>query len=129
MKDVVSNLSNLKLRVSWGKTGNNSVGNYDWQANYTTASAVVEGTDITGLKRSKISNDNLHWETTENFDLGLDFGFFNNRLNGVIDYYYKKTTDILFHPSLYLTMGYVGTSSQNLGRVDNSAYRSRIELE
>ena len=80
-------LSNLKLRVSWGKTGNNSTGNYDWQANYATGNVVIDGEGTKGLVRKKLSNDKLHWESTATTDIGLDFGFFNHRLTGEIDYY------------------------------------------
>ena len=89
MQGASDYLSNLKLRVSWGKTGNNSTGNYDWQANYATGNVVIDGEGTKGLVRKKLSNDKLHWESTATTDIGLDFGFFNNRLTGEIDYYNK----------------------------------------
>lgn len=119
MKGTSEYLSNLKLRVSWGKTGNNSTGNYDWQANYATGNVVVDGEGTKGLVRKKLSNDKLHWETTTTTDIGLDFGFFNNRLTGELDYYNKYTSDILYNPSIYLTMGEISAAPANLGELRN----------
>ena len=119
MQGASDYLSNLKLRVSWGKTGNNSTGNYDWQANYATGNVVIDGEGTKGLVRKKLSNDKLHWESTATTDIGLDFGFFNHRLTGEIDYYNKYTSDILYHPELYLSMGVVGSAPENLGEVRN----------
>ena len=56
---------------------------------------------------------------TATTDIGLDFGFFNHRLTGEIDYYNKYTSDILYHPELYLSMGVVGSAPENLGEVRN----------
>ncbi len=92
-------LSNLKLRVSYGSLGNNSVGNYDSQSLYTSNKGklnyVLGNTMVTGLAQIALANPMLTWETTKVFDLGLDFGLFNNRLTGTIDYFNKRTTDIL----------------------------------
>lgn len=119
MKATQDYLSNLKLRVSWGKTGNNSTGNYDWQANYAVQNVVVDGAGTKGLVKTKLSNDKLHWESTTTTDIGLDFGFFNNRLTGEFDFYEKSTSDILYHPALYLSMGKIGSAPENLGKVRN----------
>lgn len=92
-------LSNLKLRISYGSLGNNSVGNYDSQSLYTSNKGqlnyVLNNTMVTGLAQIALANPSLTWETTKVFDLGLDFGAFNNRLTGTIDYFNKRTTDIL----------------------------------
>ena len=88
-------LSNLKLRASWGKLGNNSIGNYDWQsvyssANYSTGQAITSGIAITS-----IANAALTWEETAVTNVGVDYGFFDNRLSGNIDVYNKLTSGIL----------------------------------
>ena len=75
-------LTNLKLRASWGKLGNNAIGNYDWQsvysaANYSTGQALTSGIAITS-----IANAALTWEETAVTNVGLDFGFFDNKLHG-----------------------------------------------
>jgi TonB-linked SusC/RagA family outer membrane protein len=115
-RDVVSN---LKLRASWGKMGNNNSGNYAWQSSYSTTEVVLDGTPTTGLYVSKLGNSQLEWETTTTTDIGLDFGLFANRLSGEIDWYNKLTEGILFTPSLYMTMGQVTGSTENIAAVRN----------
>ena len=115
-------LSNLKLRASWGRMGNNSIGNYDWMSNYVTGNVVIDGSGTNGLYQSSLSNKKLHWETTTTTDVGLDFGLFDNRLTGELDWYNKSTTDILYHPSIYLTMGTVSSAPANLGEVRNRGF-------
>ena len=93
-------LTNLKLRASWGKLGNNAIGNYDWQsvysaANYSTGQALTSGIAITS-----IANAALTWEETAVTNVGLDFGFFDNKLHGNIDVYNKLTTGILYTPDM-----------------------------
>ncbi len=113
-------LSQLKLRASWGETGNNQgIGNYTWQATYTAGKVVVDGSNSTSLYIASMSNIDLKWETTSTTDIGLDLGLFNNRLTAEIDYYYKGTRDILYTPSTYLTMGDFTQVPSNLGRMWN----------
>lgn len=120
MSSTRSWLDNLKLRASWGQTGNcTGIGNFAWQATFDSDNVVVDGTTSTGLFVSSMSNLNLKWETTTTTDIGLDLGFFNNRLTSEIDYYYKDTKDILFTPSTYLTMGNISQVPSNLGRMWN----------
>lgn len=114
-------LSNLKLRASWGEAGNNQgIGNYAWQAVYATQNVVVDGSATKGLYISSLSNADLKWETTATTDIGLDLGFFDNRLTAEIDYYRKNTTDILYTPTIYMTMGEVSGVPSNLGSVVNN---------
>ncbi|MCM1501927.1 MAG: TonB-dependent receptor [Bacteroidales bacterium] len=113
-------LSSLKLRASWGQTGNNlGIGNFAWQATYASKKVTIDGANATGLYIASMSNINLKWETTTTTDIGIDAGFFDNRLTADIDYYYKNTTDILFTPSTYLTMGNVSQVPSNLGSMWN----------
>ena len=118
MQGASDYLSNLKLRVSWGKTGNNSTGNYDWQANYATGNVVIDGEGTKGLVRKKLSNDKLHWESTATTDIGLDFGFFNNRINGEIDIYNKDTKDLLLYAEVPGSLGF-SSVQQNIGSINN----------
>ena len=99
-------LSNLKLRLSYGKSGNNRTSDYAWQGTYGTAPVVIDGKQTMGLAVSKIGNNYLEWESTKALNVGLDFGFFDNRLTGEVEYYNKNTTGILFTPSIYMTMGF-----------------------
>lgn len=120
MSGTRSWLDNLKLRVSWGQTGNNQgIGNFAWQATYNTGKVTIDGSNSTGLYIASMSNINLKWETTATTDVGIDAGFFGNRLTADLDYYYKNTTDILFTPSTYLTMGNFSQVPSNLGAMWN----------
>ncbi len=119
-------LSNLKLRASWGQTGNNQgIGNYAWQATYATRKVTIDASNATALYIASSSNVNLKWETTETTDIGIDVGFFKDRLTADFDYYYKNTYDILFTPSTYLTMGTVSQVPSNLG----SMWNQGVELQ
>lgn len=126
MQDVIPALSNLKLRASYGKTGNNSVGYYDWQALYSIKNATVDGTPSKGFAMTSLSNEYLGWETTHTLDIGLDYGFFNNRLFGEVDLYNRRTTDILFTPSLYLTTGNMTAPPANMGELNNNGVEFSI---
>ena len=87
---------NLKLRASWGQLGNNSIGNYEWQAVYAATQYVFGNKKVSGLGMSSFSNYDLEWETTSITDFGLDFSVLNSRLTGTIDYYNKVTDGILY---------------------------------
>lgn len=125
-------LSNLKLRASWGVTGNNNSGNYAWQATYSTVGVVVNKTNKKGLLQTALGNNLLEWETTYTTNVGLDFGLWGNKLTGEIDGYVKNTTGILFKPSIYETMGDVTGAYANIAQVRNMGaelalnYRDRI---
>lgn len=121
--------SNLKIRASVGQTGNHAIGNYAWQANYAAKNVVIDGEGTKGLIRERISNDKLQWETTTTSDIGLEVGFFNNKLTGEFDYYNKNTTDILYYPELYLTMGVISPAPANLGNVRNRGFETTINWE
>ncbi|MCI2082997.1 MAG: TonB-dependent receptor [Bacteroidales bacterium] len=118
LKDV-DWLSNLKIRGSWGITGNNNSGNYAWQATYNTVNVVVDGSDTIGLLQTELGNSSLKWETTYTTDLGIDYGMFENKLSGELDLYVKDTKGILFRPSIYETMGEVTGSYSNIAAIRN----------
>lgn len=119
MESLSGVVSNLKLRASWGKLGNNASGNYDWQATYTTFKTVIDDKTSTGLAITKLGNTALEWESTTTANLGVDFGFFENRLSGELDIYKKLTTGILFTPSIPITMGNVTGATENVAEVSN----------
>lgn len=120
MSSTRSWLDALKLRASWGQTGNcTGIGNFAWQATFNSENVVMDGTPTTGLYVASMSNLDLQWETTTTTDIGVDLGFFNNRLTSEIDYYYRNTTDILFTPSTYMTMGNISQVPSNLGSMWN----------
>ena len=112
-------LSNLKLRASWGKLGNTTAGYYDWQATYSTTNYSFGGDVIKGLRQSKIANPELHWEASESVDVGLEMGFFNNRLGIEADWYQRTTKGILASPSIYMTMGSISAPVTNTSDMRN----------
>ncbi|MEG2819982.1 MAG: SusC/RagA family TonB-linked outer membrane protein, partial [Muribaculaceae bacterium] len=90
--------SNLKLRLSWGITGNQEIPNKISQIKLgTTSGSILDGgTDVTpGITLTRTPNPNLKWERTEQLDLGIDFAFFHHRLSGTLDLYSKTTKDVL----------------------------------
>ncbi|MDR2920019.1 MAG: TonB-dependent receptor [Tannerella sp.] len=111
-------LSNLKLRVSYGKTGNQNIDNYKSLAMLGTMNYPL-GDDLTsGVGPNNIPNPDLKWETTATTDIGLDIGLFNNRLSLVVDYYYKKTTDLLWNISTPAISGFKSIF-KNIGSLEN----------
>ncbi len=104
----------LKLRASWGQTGNAGIGNFDHLGLFG-----AEGYNgVPGLQPTQIPNADLTWETTTQLDIGIDFGFFNDRLNGELDYYVKETSDLLLDAPVPATSGFE-TQTQNIGAVEN----------
>ncbi len=118
-------LSTGKLRLSYGQNGNRSIGIYQALSNLTTGSgryAYVQpnGTvyELSQLYTDRMANYDLKWESTSSGNIGLDFGFLNNRINGSIDAYYMPTTDLLVDQSLPGLTGF-STVTSNLGEVVN----------
>jgi len=113
------NIDNLKLRASYGKLGNNGIGNYEWQAMYNTVNYSFANVKTAGLASTTLANTLLEWESTTSTDIGLDFGFLKNRLSGEIDFYDKTTDGILYRPDIYLTLGEKTGPRENIAQVNN----------
>lgn len=94
-------LSNLKLRLGWGKTGQQDInqGDYPYLGSYSysisNAASYYRGGEWSRLLKPNAYNENLKWETTTTWNVGVDFGFLDNRINGAIDFYHRKTTDLI----------------------------------
>lgn len=114
-------LSFLKLRTSYGLTGNAGIGNFGQMGLY----GVGNYNSVAGLIPSQIENPNLGWESTRQIDVGLDYGFFKNRISGEIDYYSKKTKDLLLNVPIPETSGYA-LQMQNIGSVQNKGFEFLI---
>ncbi len=114
-------LSNLKLRLSYGVTGNNTgIRAYDTQQTLSSPmSYPFGGAYSTGYTASSIVNKDLKWETSTEYNAGIDFGFFGGRINGSIDVYQKTSKDLLFPVQLPLVSG-GGTMVTNIGSVRNT---------
>jgi TonB-dependent starch-binding outer membrane protein SusC len=108
-------LSDLKFRASWGKTGNQNIGDFLSRARY---GVVGQYNGVAAISPLNFAVPDLSWETTTQFDAGLDVSFFNNRLTFVADYYIKNTTDLLVEVQLPTSSGFV-TSLQNIGSTQN----------
>ncbi|MDR2918752.1 MAG: TonB-dependent receptor [Tannerella sp.] len=115
-------LTSLKFRASWGKTGNQEIGDFPSVSTFSQAGyAIWDERQVTGTEPAKMPNPDLKWETTEQFNVGFDFGLFNNRINGTIDYYQKKTKDMLLNLPVPQSTGYESILS-NIGRIDNQGF-------
>lgn len=114
-------VSNLKLRVSYGLTGNAEIGNYSYLGLFSPANY----NGIGGQAFTQLANPNLKWESTAQFDVGVDFGFFNNRLSGSVDYYKKNTKDLLLSVNLPGTTG-LSSQTQNLGKLYNKGFELEL---
>lgn len=129
-KDIV--LTNLKLRASWGRLGNeNALGYYDFQALISTYNTKYQGyvkgngeNAWAGSIARALENRSLKWETTDTKNIGVDFGFFNNKLNGSLNYYYNSTEDLLITKALPASAG-LNNPVLNVGKMRNSG----IEFE
>ena len=137
-------ISDLKLRASWGQTGNQEISNLARYTVYVSNYGVTEsggqsyGTsyDIagtnggqtlnSGFKRNQIGNDNIKWETTTQTNLGLDFAFFRNSLYGTFDWYYKNTKDILVEMAGIAAMGEGSTQWINAGEMQNKGFEFNL---
>lgn len=113
--------SNLKLRLSYGETGNQAISSYRTlpmlnSANYPFAGSISSGFAQVDW-RGPVSDD-LRWETTSQYNAGLDLGFFNGRVNFTVDYYYKKTSDLLQEVKIPSSTGF-GNMMVNSGYVTN----------
>lgn len=122
LKDV-NFLDNLKLRTSYGIVGNQEISSYQSMAQVDATSSrytdyVFGGTLANGSRTSILAQPDLTWEKSRQFDLGLDFAFFKNRLSGSIDGYYKYTYDLLYNVPLPLESGY-RTALVNVGAMKN----------
>lgn len=97
-EDFIKNLnlfSNLKVRASYGQTGNQGINSYQTVSSLTPVTSALNGNIVSGGIDSYLNNTQLIWETTEQVDLGLEIGFLDNRLNFTVDLYHKKTSDLL----------------------------------
>lgn len=136
-------ISNLKLRGGWGRVGNQEIGNESafgvYSPNYggTVSNRFNTGTayDITGsnggtlpsgFSQVRRGNPNLRWETTEEYNGGVDFGFLNEKIYGSFDYFKRRTTDILITPPYAAVIGPNASQTQNGATVDNKGFEATL---
>lgn len=137
-------IDDLKIRASWGQTGNQEIGNLarytlyvsnygvnenggqSYGTSYDIAGTNGGSTLASGFKRNQIGNDNIKWETTTQTDLGFDFAFFRNTLYGNFDWYFKKTKDILVNMPGIAVMGEGSSQWINAGEMENRGFEFNI---
>ncbi len=113
-------INDLKLRVSYGQTGNQAIGNYLYIPSFSTSNNVVFNSSIyTSIFPTRKSNPDLQWEVAKQLDLGVDFEIFNRRLRGSVEYYVRNTTNLLVDLPLPNNTGF-GTQIKNVGSMRNS---------
>lgn len=111
-------LNNLKLRLSYGKSGNEAIDVYQTISTLASRKVVFNGAGVTALTPDVLGNADLEWETTKSFNVGIDFGLFKNRLTGTIDTYKAKTSGILLERNLPDITGYPNVYA-NIGETEN----------
>ena len=123
--------SNGKLRFGWGQTGNSNIGGYAWGSSISRMPSSLG----MGYRPANIANTAIKWETQEQFNIGLDLGFFEDRLNLVVDAYYKKSEDMLMSMQLPSYMGTQGNGSSalaapkgNYGSIENKGLEITLDV-
>lgn len=111
-------LSDLKLRISYGSTGNDGIGLYNSLSQYTTARTVFNDIEVLTNEAARVANPDLKWEKTNQFNVGIDVGFIKNRFLFTIDYYEKITSDLLLNVQLPATTGFTSVI-RNIGSLRN----------
>ena len=115
-------LDDLKLRASWGITGNQNIGNYASRSLYSGGNNYL---GMAGFVPNVLGDRDLKWETTNQWNVGVDAGFLNNRVSLLADYYYKKTTDLLIGLPILTSSGYL-TRFTNSGDIENKGFEFEL---
>ncbi|KOH42781.1 TonB-dependent receptor [Sunxiuqinia dokdonensis] len=129
--DGLRNLSQLKLRGSYGITGNQAIGPYQSLARFGTVYTIINGRPVNAVRPTSVANDNLTWESTGQLDIGFDLGLFDQRIYLVADYYRMKTSDLLFSLPLPEYSGFP-SMIDNIGSVENKGFEftlSTVNIE
>lgn len=124
-KEVVNN---LKIRTSYGFTGNTEIGVYESLATLDATSWTIGNQLVSGFYPNKIPNPDLKWERTGQFDVGVDVGVFDNRLRVTADYYQKKTKDLLYNVAIPTASGF-DSMLKNIGSVENKGFELSVESD
>ncbi|MDR2810258.1 MAG: TonB-dependent receptor, partial [Tannerellaceae bacterium] len=125
MKNIET-LSNLTLRMSYGISGEQGIPQYQTLSTLTVSSVWMNEALYAGYYPSRSADPNLRWEKTYQTNIGIDAGFFNNRLNLTLDYYYKQTKDLLYRKALPPTSGFL-SMLKNIGAIENKGFEAAID--
>jgi iron complex outermembrane receptor protein len=127
--DPVEWLSDLKLRGSWGVNGNQAITDYLWVSSYTYSDAFARvqfGDEFVTTIRPSAVDPNIRWEETTSFNLGLDYGLFDNRISGSLEYYSKDTEDLLFRIPVAAGTNLSNFVTTNIGRMKNRGFEASV---
>ena len=127
-ESIIKNMNifdNFKLRASYGVTGNNQIPAYSSVGLIGAANYVFNDVFYSGIAQNSVSNPGLKWETTAQYNYGVDLGFLKNRLNITAEVYYKKTTDLLLEIQLPLSSGFE-TALKNIGSFSNKGFELTV---
>jgi len=124
----IKGVTEAKLRITAGTTGNQEIGNYLSLAQMGSVNYSFGGTLYTGLAPTRLANPDLKWEKTNQYNVGLDLSLLDRKVNFVFDLYYKKTNDLLINVPVPLTSGYA-TVLQNIGGVENKGIEIGLTTE
>lgn len=128
-KPLTTYVSNLKFRVSYGLLGNQSISNYQYYSLISTGGNYMFGDKMyMGYKESVMGNEEITWESSKNFNVGVDFSLFDNKLYGTFDWYKKRTSDILLQLEVPDMLG-IASSMENAGVIDNKGWDFTINWQ
>ncbi len=119
-------VDNLKLRTSWGKLGNNNIGDYEYQSLYSAQNYSFGGSVATGIAPTELSNRKITWESTTTANVGIDLTMFRNSLSLSVDVFNKLTDNILVKLPIPSVMGNVSAPSQNAAEVRNRGWEAQL---
>ncbi len=120
-------ITDLKLRGSWGITGNNAIGNYSSLSLMRASNYVLGGTIVNGVTLSNFANSDLGWEQSQQTDIGLDFAMFDNKLILTAEYYNRLTNDMLLSVELPAASGFTSALG-NVGKVKNTGIELSLDF-
>jgi len=124
MKDITW-INNLKLRGSYGRSGNFNIGNYSYASSISGANYAFGGQLASGRVSTSVSNQDLTWENSDETDLGMDLSVLGNRVNFTVDYYSRVTTGMLFNNEIPLSSGF-SSALVNVGKVRNRGFEFAV---
>ncbi|MCR4033482.1 MULTISPECIES: SusC/RagA family TonB-linked outer membrane protein [Flavobacterium] len=124
----IKGVTEAKLRITAGTTGNQEIGNYLSLASMGSVNYSFGGTLYTGIAPTRLANPDLKWEKTTQYNVGLDLSLLDRKINFVFDVYYKKTNDLLISVPVPLSSGYA-TVLQNIGGVENKGFEVGLTTE
>ena len=122
-------INNLKLRASYGSTGNQNIGDFLYSALMGGNTAIFGNAAVSGLAPNRFQNNDIRWERNNQMDIGLDIGLFKNRINITIDYYDKLTDGLLAGAPMSVISGVGNAYTTNIGKIKNSGLEFALNAD